>query len=96
MENKNNNKQSSSVGDTAGDDKLGSENYENISNLSDENATSGNNSGNQAEGEEVVTKVIPRAFSSSALRITNKFSFWERMHSGYDTDNAGSTNSPVR
>ena len=95
MENKNN--KQSSTSDTTGDDKATGENYENISNLSDENATSGNNSGNQAEGEEVVTKVIPRAFSSSALRIRDsRFSFWERMHSGYDTDNAGSTNSPVR
>lgn len=95
MENKNS--KQSSAGDT-GNDKLGGEQYENLSNLSDENASTENSASNQAEGEDVVTKVIPRAFSSSALRIKDsRFSFWERMHSGtYDTDNAGSTNSPVR
>lgn len=83
------------------DEKLSSQN---LSNLIDENVNRGidsdstNETGtNREEGEDVV-KVIPRAFSSSALRINakEKFSFWERMHSGYDTDIAGSTNSPVR
>lgn len=83
--------------DTSNDnnEKLSNENLssENLSNLSDENTPE--TTSNVQEGEDIV-KVIPRAFSSSALRIKEKFSFWERMHSGYDTDNAGSTNSPVR
>lgn len=96
MESKNN--KQSLTSDTSNDsnnDKLSNENlnYENLSNLSDENVTS-----NLNQEEDIGIKVMPRAFSSSALRIKEKFSFWEKMHTGYDTDNAGCTNynSPVR
>ena len=94
MENKNN--KQSLTSDTS-NDRLSNENYENISNVSDENVNTETSSNtNNQEGEDIV-KAMPRAFSSSALRIKEKFSFWERMHTGYnDTDAGCSTNSPVR